>query len=105
MMRRTQRSDARIAANKPDVALLRAVEAGRVVRGSGADTSIFAPHFLDGEPVRLQLRWLAGEQLMEMPISGPPTIAPRGERVLSLAAEGIPSLVEGISPHYLRAHF
>jgi hypothetical protein len=87
--RRFQRSDREIAANKPDVALLQAVEAGQVVRGTtGVATSLFAPHLLHGEPVRLQLRWLADEQLLAMPISGPPTIEPRGYRVLELAGGG-----------------
>ena len=42
--------------------MLGAVAAGRVVRGaSGHDGSFNAPCLLEGEPVQLVLRWLAGE--------------------------------------------
>jgi len=69
--------------------LLAAVRDGRVLRGSGDETTVFAPHFLDGEPVRLQLHWLAGHNLIHMPISGPPSLAPRGARLLRLAAGAV----------------
>lgn len=67
------------------MALLVAVRDGRVVRGDGAggDGSLFAPHLLDGQPVRLSLVRLAREDLIEMPISGPPRLAARGRRLLN----------------------
>jgi hypothetical protein len=65
--------------------LLASVAEGRVIRGESGETSMWAPHLLDGEPVRLQLRWLAGAELVAMPISGPPVLAPRGRRLLDLA--------------------
>jgi hypothetical protein len=70
-----------VLAHDQDMALLGAVAAGRVVRGDGDDSSIIAPHLLDGRPVRLALRRLATEGLVHMPISGRPSLAPRGERL------------------------
>lgn len=78
------RSDGEILGRDSDVALLRAVASGRVVRGSGGDMGIMSPHMLAGEPIRLQLRWLADQELVEMPISGPPALAPRGRRLLAI---------------------
>ena len=64
------------------MALLRAVAAGRVVRGaSGHDGSFNAPYLLKGEPVQLLLRWLAGEGLVRLPLSGPPVLGERGRRL------------------------
>jgi hypothetical protein len=71
-----------VLAHDEDMALLAAVAAGRVVRGEGNDSTILAPHLLDGTPVRLWLHRLAGEGLVNMPISGPPTLTPRGERLI-----------------------
>jgi hypothetical protein len=55
---------------------------GTIRRGLGGSetspsTSIFAGHYLDSEHVRLQLRRLTREDLILMPISGPPS-PPRG---------------------------
>jgi hypothetical protein len=80
------RSDAEVLARVEDVELLRAVAAGRVVRGSdGLDRGIAAPHLLNGQPVRLSLRRLADEGLVVMTISGSPVLDARGRRLLELA--------------------
>lgn len=79
------RRDADVLATETDIALIRAVAAGRVVRGSNASRSVAAPHLLDDQPVRLELRRLAREDLVFVPISGPPVIAPRGRRLLEIA--------------------
>ncbi len=79
---RAPRTDAEVLAHDEDMALLEAVRAGRVVRGDGNDSSILAPHLLDGRPVRLWLHRLAAEGLVNTPISGPPALAPRGERLI-----------------------
>jgi hypothetical protein len=78
------RSDSEILAHRGDMALLRAVAAGRVVRGaSGHDASFNAPYLLEGEPVQLVLRWLAGEGLVRLPLSGPPVLGERGGRFVA----------------------
>jgi hypothetical protein len=78
------RSDSEILAHRGDMALLRAVAAGRVVRGaSGCDCSFNAPYLLEGEPVQLVLRWLAGEGLVRLPLSGPPVLSERGRHLLA----------------------
>jgi len=38
---------------------------------------------LDGQHVRLALRWPVSEDPTDMPISGPAKLAPRGERLLA----------------------
>jgi hypothetical protein len=80
-------SDREVLERPDDLAMLRAVAAGRVVRGAdgGGQTSLFSPHYLDGRLVRLELRRLAAQELINMPISGPPSLAPRGWRLLSAA--------------------
>lgn len=80
-------SDRELLQRPEDLELLRAVAAGRVVRGAdgGGQTSLFAPHYLDGAMIRLELRRLAAQELVEMPISGPPAVAPRGRRLLAAA--------------------
>lgn len=65
--------------------MLEAVADGRVIRGKGGETSIFAPHLLDGEPVFSTLYRLAQDDLVDKPISGPPRLAPRGEYLLAIA--------------------
>lgn len=78
------RTDEQVLAHRADMALLRAVADGRVVRGqTGTDTGLMAPHLLDGEPVRMPLWRLTQEDLVEMPLSGAPHLAPRGRRLLS----------------------
>lgn len=73
-------------ANAADIQLLRAVAAGRVVRGAaGGDTALMASFMLDGASIRLELTWLARQDLIEMPISGRPRLAPRGVRLLAIA--------------------
>lgn len=79
------RRDADVLANELDIALIRAVAAGRVIRGGDAPRSISAPHLLDDRPVRMELRRLAREDLVFVPISAPPVIAPRGRRLLEIA--------------------
>jgi hypothetical protein len=83
-------SDRDILARDDDIELLRAVANGtirRAIAGSATSTStsIFAGHYLEGEHVRLQLQRLAREDLIAMPISGPPSLAPRGRRLLQHA--------------------
>ena len=79
-------SDRDILARPDDIELLRAVANGTIRRGlGGSETSIFASHYLDGELVRMQLRRMAREDLIVMPISGPPSLAPRGRRLLEYA--------------------
>lgn len=80
-------SDSELLNRPEDLALLRAVAAGRVVRGAerGGQTSVFSPHYLNGTLVRLELRRLAAQELIQLPISGPPSLAPRGWRLLSAA--------------------
>jgi hypothetical protein len=80
-------TDDQLRARSDVMALLRAVADGRVVRGAREETSMFARHLLDGEDVRLQLRWLVGWDLIRMPISGPPSLYPRGERLLRSSTE------------------
>lgn len=78
------RTDEQILAHPADMELLRAVAEGLVGRGtSGTDTALMAPHLLNGEPVRLPLRRMAREDLVEMPLSGPPRLGARGRRLLS----------------------
>jgi len=51
--------------------------------GAGEETrSVAAACLLDGEQVRLSMVGLAREDLILMPISGPPRVAPRGRRLL-----------------------
>lgn len=79
-------SDRELLERPEDLALLRAVAAGRVLRGEqGGETSVFSAHYFDGRLVRMELRRLAAQELINMPISGAPTLAPRGWRLLSAA--------------------
>lgn len=89
-MRSTRRvrwlSDREVLDRPDDLYLMRAVAAGRVARGvRGGETSPFPGHYLDGQLVRMELRHLAEHELISMPISGPPTLAPRGWRLLAAA--------------------
>jgi hypothetical protein len=79
------RSDADLVRSENQIALLREVAAGRVVRGAGGQTGFQAPYMLDSESVRGELRWLYHQDLIEMPMSGVPSIAPRGRRLLAIA--------------------
>jgi hypothetical protein len=79
------RPDDAVLANEELMAVLAAVAAGKVVRGdSGAETAIYARHMLDGQDVRSEILVLHREELVEMPISGPPRLAPRGVRLLGI---------------------
>lgn len=80
------RSDREILADDFDTTLLRAVEAGQVARASG---SAVAAYLLGGRPVAL--KHLAREDLLYAPIGGPPVLAPRGRRILSVARGELPS--------------
>jgi hypothetical protein len=80
------RSDLEILADDFDVAMLRAVEAGHVVRASG---SAVATYLLGGQPVAL--KHLAREDLLYAPIGGPPVLAARGRRLLAVTRGELPS--------------
>jgi hypothetical protein len=88
-IRREPRPDSWILDDGPDIELLRAIAAGRVVRadedGQPGSTAIMAGHFLDGVSVRMNVLFLSDDELVEMPISGPPRLAPRGNRLLAMA--------------------
>jgi hypothetical protein len=54
----------------------------------GGDASILAPHLLDERPVGPWLYRLAADGLANVPISGPPTVTPRGERLIRAQPAG-----------------
>ena len=65
------------------MALLAAVAVGRVYRGEdGTDLSATALHLLDGRPVRFELRRLADDDLIRIPMSGPPKVTDDGKQIL-----------------------
>jgi hypothetical protein len=80
----SRRTDAELLATEHVMWLLRAVAAGLVIRGGGGETSLFAPYMLHDVNVRFELVGLNRQDLIRMPISGPPTLAPRGERLLAM---------------------
>jgi len=81
--------DRQILSHDHEIALLRAVGAGRVIRGArSAHTA--APYLLDGETVRLDLAWLARQDRITMPLGGQPQLLPRGRRILRMANGEIP---------------
>ena len=82
---RPRRSDRDLLEDAHALGMLRAVASGLVVRGGGGDRGVTAAYLLDGEQVRLSMVWLAREDLILMPISGPPRVAPRGRRLLEIA--------------------
>jgi hypothetical protein len=86
---RPRRSDRDLLEDAHALGMLRAVASGLVVRAGGADLRVMAAYFLDGEPVRLSMVGLAREELILMPISGPPRVAPRGRRLLEIANGGV----------------
>ena len=53
--------------------------------GRSGSTAIMAGTFLDGVSVRMNMQFLSDDELVEMPISGPPRLAPRGRRLLAIA--------------------
>ena len=82
--RKTSRADDEVLALSVVMDLLGAVAAGEVVRGlAGGDTGFQAAHYWLGQPVRWDLRRMAQDDLILMPISGPPRLAPRGQRLLA----------------------
>lgn len=84
MRRREDRTDEQIRANTGDLELLVLVAIGAIRRGKG----IQDPWILDGQPITpMRLKTLAREDLIFLPISGPPRIASRGLAVLDDAGE------------------
>jgi hypothetical protein len=79
------RTDRQILASEQDMLLLAAVAAGAVTRSSSSATAAF---LLDDTPV--QLRRLAQEELLFAPISGLPTLQPRGARLLAVQRGELP---------------
>ncbi|AZI59236.1 hypothetical protein EH165_14905 [Nakamurella antarctica] len=84
------RSDAALLARADWMDLLVAVAAGEVVRGVGGDTSFTAPHFWRGVVVTSVVRFLADQDLVRMPISGPAVLESRGQLLATLYS-GSPS--------------
>lgn len=70
-----------------DMVLIAAVAAGRVTRES---TRVNAPFLLDGDPLWTDLKRLSREDLLFAPISGSPTLQPRGVRLLAVARGELP---------------
>jgi hypothetical protein len=69
--------------------LLAAIADGAISRPSSA---VNAPFLLDDTPV--QLKRLAREDLIYAPISGMPSLQPRGRRLLAIMHGEIPALIE-----------
>jgi len=81
-----RRSDAELLDLPRSLELLAAIEAGEVVRGmDGRSTGVTAPVMWQGWSVRLDVLRLFDDDLVWMPISGPPRLTTRGERVLRLS--------------------
>ena len=79
-------TDEQILARPEILEQLRAVAAGMVVRGAPAgETSMWAQHRAVGFEVKHDVAFLAQMELIDMPISGPPRMAPRGVRLLTIA--------------------
>lgn len=74
------RTDEELLARPETMAILRAVAEGRVTRnGTGYD----AGYVLDGELVgRLPFTGLVDQELIGLPLSGPPRLDPRGRELL-----------------------
>jgi hypothetical protein len=81
------RTDRQILQHADDMALLGMVAAGRVTR---AGTHLNAPYLVDSDPLWTDLKRLAREDLLFAPISGPPTLRPRGVRLLAVAWGELP---------------
>ena len=82
------RTDQQILDHPSDMWVLACVAAGRVTRVS---THLNSGYLLDGDPLTVDLKRLAREDLLWAPISSPPTIAPRGARLLSMAWGELPA--------------
>jgi hypothetical protein len=77
--------------------MLELIAAGRIVRGpEGGGTGIFDPYVLRvQEPIELRTMYrLAAHDVIEKPISGPPRLAPRGQRLLQIAHGELPRPLE-----------
>ncbi len=81
------RSDRQILAHPEDMALIALVAAGQVSRESGR---VNAPYVVNADPLRMDLRRLAREELVHAPIAGPPTLQPRGARLLQVMRGELP---------------
>ncbi|RIJ77992.1 hypothetical protein D1871_04720 [Nakamurella silvestris] len=69
--------------------LLAGIEASQVVRGAaGGSTGVTSPTMWRGTSVRLAVLRLFDDDLVWMPISGPPTLTTRGEHLLAVDREG-----------------
>ena len=73
------RSDGQILTHHRDMQLLAAVAAAAITRAS---TVVNAAFLLDG--TRVELKRLAREELIYAPISGMPSLQPRGRRLLAI---------------------
>lgn len=80
------RTDQQILDNPRDMALLAAVAAGRVSR---VGSRVNAPYLLDGDPLWVDMKRLAREDLIYAPISGPPSLQSRGVRLLQMKREDL----------------
>jgi hypothetical protein len=83
---RAPRPDDDIINHPSDMALLAAVAQGLVQRADGSKT-MGAAHLLEGRPVQGDLRRLRADELIRLPMSGPPTIDARGEQLLDRLRE------------------
>ena len=82
-------TDRELLGHNDEIDLLRAVAAGRVTRGSRTE-HISAPYLLDGDSIRLNLAWLARQDLVTVPLGAKPQLLPRGRRLLQIANGEIP---------------
>lgn len=80
-------TDDELLADDRKMALLAAIDRGEVVRGAdGEATSVNAMHFWNGSPIRFAVGRLRDDELVRMPISGPPVIDVRGRQLLNRLA-------------------
>lgn len=71
-------------ANPAALRLLGAVAAGEIRRGvDGGDESATAPHMWGEDLVRWELRRLADDDLIRVPMSGPPKLTDYGTKILA----------------------
>jgi hypothetical protein len=91
------RTDGQLLADPEIMWLLELIAAGRIDRGwDGGGTGITDPYVLRvQEPIQTRMMYrLAFLELIDKPISGPPRIAPRGERLLQMARGELPRPLE-----------
>jgi len=79
-------TDTQILARPDIMDLVAAVAQRRIPRTGASPTAILAGYLLDGTTVLtlLDLRLLECSELIRVPISGPPALLPRGERLLRM---------------------